>query len=157
MTNKKQLKVRFFKLHSKALSPTQAHNTDAGWDVYYCPKEGEENFVSIPHGRNVLLGTGIKCEIPEGYCLEVKNRSSMSVKQGVLVGAGIIDRFYDGEIKVNLQNVTGNGLERIEPFQKIAQLILLPKPQYFWEESEIDDLNQDSKRGENGFGSSGRF
>lgn len=152
-----QLKVRFFKLHKNAISPTQAHDTDAGWDIYYCPSEENSAFVSVAFGKSVLLGTGIKCEIPDGYYLEVKNRSSMSVKQGILVGAGIIDKNFDGELKVNLQNVTGNGLEKIEPFQKIAQMVLLPKPKYIWEESLIDDLNQNSQRGEKGFGSSGKF
>lgn len=82
-----QLKVRFFKLHKNALSPTQAHDTDAGWDVYYCPKEGEEQVVSIAFGRSALLGTGIKCEIPDGWYLEVKDRSGTATKQGLKIGA----------------------------------------------------------------------
>lgn len=152
-----QLKVRFFKLHKNALSPTQAHDTDAGWDVYYCPKEGEDQSVSIPHGRNVLLGTGIKCEIPDGWYLEVKDRSGTATKQGLKIGAKVIDLGYNSELRINLHNITGNGIEKIEPFQKIAQLVLLPKPKYVWEESLIDDLNQNSQRGEKGFGSSGKF
>ena len=158
MKENQQLKVRFFKLNPNAKSPIQAHNTDAGWDVFYCPPLNLlEQEVFVPFGKNVVLGTGIKCEIPKGYYLEVKDRSGMATKQGLKIGAKVIDRFYDGEIKINLHNISGKEPEIIEPFQKIAQLVLLPKPEYIWEESQVDDLNQNSQRGEKGFGSSGRF
>lgn len=91
------------------------------------------------------------------YSTNVEENGNYISEGGIVNKNCVIDRFYDGELKINLHNISGKDPEKIEPFQKIAQLVLLPKPEYIWEESQVDDLNQDSKRGENGFGSSGRF
>ncbi len=87
MQENQQLKVKFFKLRKNAKSPIQAHDTDAGWDVFYCPPSLQQDDVIIPFGKNVVLGTGIKCEVPKGYYLEVKDRSGTATKQGLKIGA----------------------------------------------------------------------
>lgn len=91
------------------------------------------------------------------YSTNVEENGNYISEGGVVNENCVIDFLYDGELRINLHNITGNGIEKIEPFQKIAQLVLLPKPKYVWEESLVDDLNQNSQRGEKGFGSSGKF
>lgn len=146
------MKIRFYKTDPNAKSPSRAHDTDAGWDLYYCGPT-----TTVPKGQNRLLETGLKTEIPNGYFLWITNRSGMSYKQGALLGGGIIDESYNLSLKIILNNVSGLETETIENGQKIAQCILLPLPKVEWEESLIDDLNQNSVRGEKGFGSSGKF
>lgn len=147
------IKVRFFKLHEKVISPTQGYPTDACWDVYYCPKD--DSVVDIMALEGKVLSTGIKVEIPEGYYLEVKDRSGMAAKKGLKIGAKVIDRMYDGELLINLHNITGAWKVEIKPGDKIAQVALVPKPEWQFEESLVDDLNKETDRGSNGFGSTG--
>lgn len=146
-------KVRYFKLRENAIDPQRSHDSDAGFDVFYCPKEPTE--VTLYIQEKCKLATGLKVEIPDGYYLEVKNRSGMAAEKGLLVGACVIDPLYNGELMINLHNVSGNAKQVIKPGSKIAQLILLPLPKCIWEESKIDDLNQGTKRGTSGFGSTG--
>jgi dUTPase len=55
--------------------------------------------------------------------LEVKNRSGMAAKRQLLVGAGVVDSGYDGEVFVNLHNI-GTDVQIIEPGDKIAQAVV---------------------------------
>ncbi len=134
-----------------AILPQKAHSTDAGFDLFYAGTE----VVTIPPFGNVKLGTGWRMEIPEGWCLLIKNRSGVATKKGLLRGAELCDYLYDGEIIVNLHNPKLTP-EIIEPGMKIAQFILVPVPEC--EIEEVDEsviLNQQTKRGSGGFGSTG--
>lgn len=91
------------------------------------------------------------------YSTNVEENGNYISEGGIVNENCVIDFLYDGELRINLHNISGKDPEKIEPFQKIAQLVLLPKPEYTWEESLVDDLNQNSQRGSNAFGSSGRF
>lgn len=148
MTQK--LVVKFQKLSSEAQSPTRAHDTDAGWDLYYCGPDTEVRPLS-----NSKLGTGLRVEIPPGYFLQVENRSGISTKMGLIRGACVIDRFYDGEILVNLHNYT-NVPVLVQSGMKVAQCLLLPVPDWSFEEAPEDyTLNSGTLRADKGFGSSG--
>lgn len=143
--------MKFQKCTPYSISPTRAHDTDAGWDLYY---SGQESRLIPPYG-STLLRTGIRVEIPEGYFLQVENRSGIASKKGLIRGATWIDRFYDGEIFVNLINPKPTA-EVIEAGAKIAQCGLMPLPNWeFVEAGEDEVLNKDSERGSKGFGSSG--
>ena len=148
MTQK--LVVKFQKCSEGAVGPTRAHETDAGWDLYYCGPD-----TIIPSRYNAKLGTGLRVEIPAGYYLQVENRSGVATKMGLLRGACVIDRFYDGEIVVNLHNPTFLPVS-VERGMKIAQCLLLPVPDWSFEEAPADyTLNKGTLRAEKGFGSSG--
>ena len=81
--------------------------------------------VLIKRGESALLPTGYKFGIPHGYMLEIKNRSSMSARRSLIVGACVVDSGYDGEVFVNLHNIGDVG-QIIEPQTKIAQAVLVP-------------------------------
>jgi dUTP pyrophosphatase len=120
-------KVRVQRLHESAKLPVRAHPTDAGMDLFFCPpprpdipKQIESIF---PHGLAVLP-TGLKIEVPEGYMLEIKNKSGIASKRGLLVGACVVDRGYTGEIFVNLHNPSDRS-QTLHAGDKIAQAVFV--------------------------------
>ena len=149
------MNLKFYKIRKKAKLPVRAHETDAGMDIFYCPKNNETAF-SIPVGSSRVIPTGIKVEVPKGYMLEIKNKSGIASKRQLLIGACVIDPGYDGEIFINLHNV-GHKVQLIEPGEKVAQAILIPVVHCGIEEVETDTLNENTDRGDGGFGSTGRW
>jgi len=90
------MKVRVKLLHENAKMPERAHPTDAGMDLFFCPPPNPDLPKQIE---------SVKIEVPEGYMLEIKNKSGIASKRGLLVGACVVDRGYTGEIFVNLHNI----------------------------------------------------
>jgi len=101
-----------------------------------------------------IVPTGIKVEVPYGFMLEIKNKSSVAAKKQLLVGACVVDSGYDGEVFVNLHNV-GSVSRLIEPGQKIAQAVLVPIEPCVVTECKTDSLNDNSTRGDGALGSTG--
>ena len=96
-----------------------------------------------------------KAEVPKGFMLEVKNKSSVAAKKQLLVGACVVDSGYDGEIFVNLHN-TGKQTQWFKDGDKVAQGVLVPVNLCEIEEvSDPNELNKDSTRGEGALGSTG--
>jgi dUTP pyrophosphatase len=98
----------------------------------------------------------LRFAIPHGFCLEIKNRSSVSSKKELLVGGGVIDPGYDGEIVIIMHNV-GRNPQMVKPGDKIAQAVLFPvvhvRPILVDSEKLYDDTIAISDRGDRGFGS----
>lgn len=144
----KEIKVELLRPGAKA--PVRAHPADAGMDVFASFGD-DEIYRAIAPSENILVPTGIKMNIPEGYVVEVKNRSSVACKKRLVVGAHIIDSGYQGEIFIDLHNI-GSTIEHINPNEKIAQLVCYqietPKPIVV-----ENAFEQESERGEGGFGS----
>jgi len=90
--------------------------------------------------------------------LEVKNRSSVASKYGLLVGACVIDSGYDGEVFINLHNV-GRDKQLVEKGMKIAQLVMVPVVSFRAQENIVGNLYEDdvtiSSRGSGALGSTG--
>ena len=146
-----QLKVKLLREGAKV--PRRAYPTDAGADIFYCPSTLSPRAKFIYPTSSEVLATGIKVEVPEGYMLEVKNKSGIASKKQLLVGACVIDSGYDGEVFVNLHNV-GETAQKIIPGDKLAQVVLVPISACGFVTTE-EDINQDTERGEGGFGSTG--
>jgi len=147
------MKLKVFKIRDTAKLPDRAHESDAGMDLFYCP-EGDINF-NIPPGSSTVLPTGLKIEVPSGYMLEIKNKSGIASKKQLLVGACVIDSGYDGEILINLHNISSQ-YKMIESGQKIAQAVLIPIEIPFLIEVDDDDIyGAETPRGAGGFGSTG--
>jgi len=137
------------KLKEEALLPTRAHEGDAGLDLYACES------AHIGPGERWSVGTGVGVEIPEGHAGLVLPRSGLARDHGIaLVNApGLIDSGYRGELRVLLLNTDPAETFRVEPGERIAQLLITPIATP--EPVEAAALT-DSVRGEGGFGSSGR-
>jgi dUTP diphosphatase len=137
------------KLNDGAQLPTRAHEGDAGLDLYSCES------AHIGPGERWSVGTGVGVEIPEGHAGLVLPRSGLARDHGIaLVNApGLIDSGYRGELRVLLLNTDPAETFRVEPGDRIAQLLLTPIASA--EVVETEALSE-SLRGEGGFGSSGR-
>lgn len=145
----KSEKINIKKLSSNAKIPSYATDFAAGSDLYSSSSEK----ISFNPGETKLIKTGIAMEIPLGYAGLIYARSGLATKRGLAPAnkVGVIDSDYRGEIMVALHNHT-NEVKEIDPYERIAQLVITPYVKGLF--NEVDDLNE-TKRGENGFGSTG--
>ena len=109
--------------------------------------------IDLAPGERVLVPTGLRLQIPPGYEGQVRPRSGLALKRGltVLNAPGTIDADYRGEVGVLLVNLSGEP-QRIEPGERVAQLVIAPVTRASWE--EVEELDE-SDRGGGGFGSTG--
>jgi dUTP pyrophosphatase len=140
--------VEFSRLREEARAPEQAHDHDAGHDLFAA--EGAR----IAPGERGSVGTGIAVAIPEGHAGLVLPRSGLAARHGIaLVNApGLIDAGYRGEIRILLLNTDGEQPFQVAPGDRIAQLLITPiAAPTFVEAGELTE----TARGEAGFGSTG--
>ena len=130
--------LEYYRVRASAHPPTRANPSDAGLDVYFNPENATKK-INIEPGQSAVLPTGLKFGIPHGYMLEVKNRSSMAAKRGLVVGACVIDSGYDGEVFINLHNV-GAVPQVLSPQAKIAQVVMVPVVHFRAVETSQDNL-----------------
>ncbi len=135
-------------LDPNAITPTRAHSTDAGLDLY-APKDIE--MLWLGSESSICIDTGVHIAIPEGYVGMLKSKSGLNVNHGI-VSEGVIDAGYTGSIVVKLYNHSKTG-HAILAGDKITQLVILP---IITPELELVDELDATERGNNGFGSTGR-
>ena len=132
-------------LDEKAFIPERAYPYDAGLDLR-SPVDKK-----IERGKSAIIDTGVHIQIPKGYAGEIKSRSGLNIRSG-LICEGVIDCGYTGSIVVKIYNL-GEADYKVMRGDKIAQLvikrIITPQP-------VIVQLFSGSDRGNNGFGSTGR-
>lgn len=133
-------------LRQDAIVPTRGSARAAGIDLYSC-----EILTIQPHER-ALVPTGIAIAIPDHCYGRVAPRSSLALRDGIDVGAGVIDEDYRGEVKVLLFNHSALPFE-IHRGDRIAQLII-EKISYA-QVTLVDELPS-TQRGDKGFGSTGK-
>ena len=133
------------KLDEGAFMPIKAHETDAGYDIL-TPVD-----VTLYPKKSYCIKTGVHWEIPKGYVGMLKAKSGLNCKYNI-VGEGVIDSGYTGEIMVKLYN-HGDKLYKFKKGEKIIQMVVLP---YFSEELTKVDSLESTERGNNGFGSTGK-
>jgi dUTP pyrophosphatase len=109
--------------------------------------------VVVLSGSRVVVGTGIKLEIPNGFGAMVCSRSGLAAKDGIMVlnAPGLIDCDYRGEIKVILYNSSDEDFF-VKKGDRIAQLLFFPIFQAIFQKSVAVSS---TARGEGGFGSTG--
>ena len=139
--------LKFKKEKEDAIIPNFAHPEDAGMDIY----SNEEKTISAKTWD--LVKTGFSMELPAGYEAQVRSKSGLTLKSGLIVlnSPGTIDENYRGEVGVILMNVSDKDY-KIEKHQKIAQMVI-NKVEHF--KVEIVTEMSSSNRGEGGFGSTG--
>ena len=132
--------IKAARLQDNAILPTRKHPDDAGIDFY-----AVEEKVIPPHGTEVV-GTGITVEIPQGYVGLMKPKS----RNDHLLGAGVIDAGYQGEIRIKIANITDAPLY-IAYGQAIGQMLILPVETPAVEECPLDQIHRTkSERGATG-------
>jgi dUTP pyrophosphatase len=126
--------------------PLRAHSGDAGLDLR-TPRD-----VYIESKGSAIIDTGVHIELPPMTVGEIKSKSGLNFKHGLTVPTGTVDYGYTGSIKVKIYNHS-NQPYTFKRGDKIAQLVICP---ILLPELEVVDKLDDSDRGDNGFGSTGR-
>ncbi len=136
-------------LEEGAQLPTYGSPESAGADLRAYLKEP----VNLEPGCSVLIPTGIKVAIPEGYEIQVRPRSGLAFKSQITVlnSPGTIDSDYRGELGVILIN-HGKKTFEITPGMRIAQIVLAPVHRIVFVKQE---QLVTTSRGEGGFGHTG--
>lgn len=143
------MKIRIKRLVPEAVLPAYAHSAeeDAGVDLRSIAD------VLLEPGIPQAVPTGLAIEIPAGYEAQVRMRSGLALKHGLILpnAPGTIDPGYRGELRVIILNC-GRESYQIRAGERIAQLVLAKYESIEWTEGELSE----SARGAGGFGSSGR-
>lgn len=141
--------VKYTKLDPRAVTPTYGSAAAAGADLYALLDAP----LTLAPGETVLVHTGIAVAIPEGYAGMIFARSGLATKRGLAPAnkVGVVDADYRGEVMVSLHN-HGATAATVEPFERIAQLVILP---FLAADFVLADTLDETARGEGGFGSTG--
>jgi dUTP pyrophosphatase len=131
--------------------PHYATPGSAGLDLRACI----DGPVEIVPGQTILVKTGMAIHLADpGLAAMILPRSGLGHKHGIVLGnlVGLIDSDYQGELMVSMWN-RGQETFKLHPLDRIAQLIVVPVLQVGF--NIVDDFDA-SKRGEGGFGSTGK-
>lgn len=137
--------MKFKKENSDIITPTKAHKTDAGYDIY-----SPETFEVEAHSFSKRINLGVGFEIPIGYCGYVVERSSQGAK-GINVIGPVVDVGYTGNVHATLVNNTDK-THFVNKGDRICQILLLAISME--ELEEVNEFNL-SDRGDKSHGSSG--
>lgn len=145
-----KLPLGFVKLHPDAITPKYNYETDSGFDLH-----SVEEVVIPPFGR-ALVPTGISFDIKDGYEIQVRSKSGLSINQGLMIlnSPGTVDNGYTGEVKGIIFN-TNNHPVTITKGMKIGQAVLCPVVNGKWVELVEKNKINNKDRGDKGFGSTG--
>lgn len=143
------LSFQFLKPNAKI--PTYAHDGDAGADIYI-----PETVIIPANARGFKVATGLCCAIPDGWEIQIRPRSGMSMKTPLRISntPGTIDSSYMGEWCILFDNLSNESYV-INAGDRVAQAVL--KPSYSFLGKIVDDIHsvKITERNDGGFGSSG--
>jgi len=131
--------------------PAYATPGSAGLDLRACIDAP----IVLEPGEARLLSTGLAIHVADpGLAAMILPRSGLGHKHGIVLGnlVGLIDSDYQGPLMVSCWN-RGQAPFTVEPFERIAQLVIVPVVQASF---TVVDAFDASGRGSGGFGSTGR-
>lgn len=145
-----KLDLGYIKLSEDSVDPFYNYGSDSGFDLY----STEE--LEIPSFGRVLVPTGLSFDIKDGYEIQVRSKSGLAIKQGLMVlnSPGTVDNGYTGEVQVIVFN-TNNHPVTITKGMKVAQAVLCPVVNGKWVNLVKKEKINEKERGDNGFGSTG--
>jgi len=135
-----------------AKKPFYATSHSAGADIYTA---NADDIVLRPMERK-LIPTGLFLELPEDAEAQIRPRSGLSLKKGIVAILGTIDADYQGEVGIIVMNLSYNSFV-IEGGERLAQIVLNGQTGLFqgdW--NEVEEFSRESERGVGGFGHTGR-
>ena len=144
--------ILFYKLRD-VKSPERS-GLNAGID-FFIPEDWPKTV--LEPSNSVLIPSGIKVNLPKGYCLIAFNKSGIATKYNLQVGACVVDENYKGEIHLHLTN-TGGDLVTLTPGQKVIQFVLIKQEYHKLQEVASHypwEVKKNDERGDKGFGSTG--
>jgi dUTP pyrophosphatase len=144
------LPLKYEVIHPDAVLPKYNYGSDSGFDLHSVAD------LEIPPFGRVLVPTGLCFDIKDGFELQIRSKSGLAIKQGIMVlnSPGTVDNGYTGEVQVIVFNTNKHSVQ-IPLGMKIAQAVLSPVVNGDWVGLEkVDKINK-KDRGSNGFGSTG--
>jgi len=145
----REVSVRIQRLPHAPGLPAYATPGSAGLDIL----AALDAPMDLAPGARALVPTGLRLALPEGYEAQIRPRSGLALRHGLMLpnSPGTIDADYRGEVHIIVLNAGPDPI-RLERGMKIAQLVVMPVPRVTWQEcTELDA----TERGEGGFGSTG--
>ncbi len=148
--------IKITKMYDDVITPTYGTKGAACFDIYANWGQGVDSAISagMAYGNTLMVGTGLKLEVPEGHVLEIHSRSGQGFKDDIRLAncTGIIDSDYRGELLVKLTR--DNSITfTVNKGDRIAQGKFVPIEQVTFK--EVKELST-TERGEGGGGSTGK-
>lgn len=142
--------IKFKKLDERAIIPEYKTTGSAGFDLQVLIDSKKE---ILKKGEIKLFKTGLAMALPNGYEAQVRSRSGLSLKNGIIVlnAPGTVDSDYRGEIGIIAMNC-GNEDFIVENGMRLAQMIIA---KYEKADIEVVDNLDETERNSGGFGSTG--
>lgn len=145
------IEIKFVKTHEDAVLPERKHNDpltgDSGYDL-----TAVEDCV-IPARSGTVVPVGLKLGyITPGYWIRIESRSGLQFKHNLSAFNGIIDAQYRGDLGAKVNNNSDVDYH-VKKGDRIGQLVVYP---LIHSSSSWIEVAEETKRGENGFGSTGR-
>lgn len=147
----KNVDLKILDSRMEDLLPKYETPGSAGLDLRACIDET----ITIAPGETHLIPTGIAIHIAnQNYAAMILPRSGLGHKHGIVLGnlVGLIDSDYQGQVFVSCWN-RGQETFQLEPMERIAQLVAVPVVKVNF--NVVEEFSQ-SRRGEGGFGSTGK-
>ena len=136
------------KLDEGAFAPIRSHPSDAGMDL-----SSRDEDLYIAPGQSYVFDTGVHVQLPLGTCGLIMSRSGLNIKHGIVAaGNGVIDQNFTGSIGVKIYNMSKKR-SQVKKGDRIAQMLIIAcqTPSF-----QIVEELEDTDRGENRYGSTGR-
>jgi dUTP pyrophosphatase len=138
---------------NKSTNPNPEYATDgsSGFDL----RANLESSIIMKPFKRAIIPTGLYFEIPDNLEIQVRSRSGLAVRNGITILTGTVDADYRGEVRVILINL-GEEDFIINHGDRIAQAIVAPViSKKLIDLTEIENVEENTNRGTNGFGSTG--
>ena len=140
--------IKFLLLNSDAVVPTKQHHDDSGYDLYSLDTK------ALKPGEISLFKLGFSIEIPVGYEMQIRSRSGLALKHGIIVlnSPGTVDSGYRGELGVILFNTSAEPYV-VNKYDRIAQAVFCKVEDVEW---KLSTQLGGTARKKGGYGSTGR-
>jgi dUTP pyrophosphatase len=140
------MSLKVLRLNDDSILPSRGTKHSAGLDLF------SPLSIDVSPMERMLIKLNISIELPNGTYGHILPRSGLSLKNGIHIGAGVIDSDYRGNVGVLLFNLS-NEVFHVNKGDRIAQMVIKR-----YESLDVEEIfsNTETERGNGGFGSTGR-
>lgn len=140
------MNLKVLRLNDDSILPSRGTKHSAGLDLF------SPLSIDVSPMERVLIKLNISIELPDGTYGHILPRSGLALKNGIHIGAGVVDSDYRGNVGVLLFNLS-NEVFHVNKGDRIAQMVIKR-----YESLDVEEIfsNTDTERGNGGFGSTGR-
>lgn len=127
------MQIPFKQLHPAIELPAYQTEGAAAMDL----QAAVDDPIVLEPGERQVIPVGFAIELPQGFEAQIRSRSGLTIKQGLVIanGVGTIDSDYRGEVGAIVVNISDQPVT-IEPLQRIAQMVIARYEQISWQPTE---------------------